>query len=540
VNGPNGNSAQTSADQFSFSQPVPTVSSLSPTFGSLAGGTTVTLTGTGFTNATAVYFGGTPGLNVAVSSGTSLTVTTPAHAVGPVQVTVTGPGGTSVGGPTFTYTVTPPVLNSIDPDAVSITGGTLITATGSGFTGTTSVTVDGSSVAFTIVDDSTITFLSPAHDAGEAVIVITGPGGASVSNPKLTYTLGNPSLLPVITGISPDRGPLAGGTKVTLTGSGFTGATEVLFDGIPGTDLVVVDDNTITVRTPAGVTAPNDVDVVVVGPNGNSPAEDGPVFGYVPLSGLPTISAMTPWVGPDDGGTRVTFYGTNFDEYTTVTFDGLPAHNLVLGPDVDASKARSRSRSGPRAAASTSLSVDSPPHTWGWVKVAVTNAAGTHHFAPGFTFIPDNEHTKLKLTVVAGSTTKIEPRAADIVGMKVTSCSRPTDGGSSRLTARGSACRYTAPRIPGSDTFEMRVRDVAGQTAIQTVNVTVVGADKDPGRDPESDENPPGVLAFTGASSLLRIGIGGGLALLLTGIGLVVAADRLGGGRYIVRRRHHP
>ncbi|HEX4220636.1 MAG TPA: IPT/TIG domain-containing protein, partial [Acidimicrobiales bacterium] len=86
--------------------PAPTVTSVSPATGPAAGGTAVTITGTGFTGATAVKFGSNAGTAVTVVSDTEITVTSPAGAVGAVPVTVTTPAGTSAAGPTaptFTY-----------------------------------------------------------------------------------------------------------------------------------------------------------------------------------------------------------------------------------------------------------------------------------------------------------------------------------------------------------------------------------------------------------------------------------------------------
>jgi hypothetical protein len=86
--------------------PAPTVISLSPAAGPVAGGTVVTITGTGFTAATSVQFGANAGTAVTVVSATEITVTSPTGAVGAVPVTVTTTAGTSPSGPTaptFTY-----------------------------------------------------------------------------------------------------------------------------------------------------------------------------------------------------------------------------------------------------------------------------------------------------------------------------------------------------------------------------------------------------------------------------------------------------
>ncbi|NDG27182.1 MAG: hypothetical protein EB120_08410 [Proteobacteria bacterium] len=70
-------------------RPAPTVTSVSPSAGALAGGTIVTVNGTGFLTGATVSFGGSSCGSVAVVDGTSLTCTTSAHVAGAVTVTVT-------------------------------------------------------------------------------------------------------------------------------------------------------------------------------------------------------------------------------------------------------------------------------------------------------------------------------------------------------------------------------------------------------------------------------------------------------------------
>ena len=80
-----------------LSPPAPTVTSLTPTSGTPSGGTTVTLTGTGFTGtsgATGVKFGSTNATSYTVVSNTSITAVSPAGS-GTVDVTVTNNGLTS-------------------------------------------------------------------------------------------------------------------------------------------------------------------------------------------------------------------------------------------------------------------------------------------------------------------------------------------------------------------------------------------------------------------------------------------------------------
>jgi len=93
--------------------PAPTIATngISPASGPTAGGTTVTITGTNLSGATAVDFGtGNPGTIVS-DTGTKIVVKDPAHTAGAVTVTVTTPGGTS-NGETFTFTTPPPAPGS--------------------------------------------------------------------------------------------------------------------------------------------------------------------------------------------------------------------------------------------------------------------------------------------------------------------------------------------------------------------------------------------------------------------------------------------
>ncbi len=75
---------------------LPVITSIEPSGGPIAGGTTVTITGTGFTHAKGVKFGVTEGTNLTVDGDTKITVKSPAGHAGAVAVTVTTPAGTSV------------------------------------------------------------------------------------------------------------------------------------------------------------------------------------------------------------------------------------------------------------------------------------------------------------------------------------------------------------------------------------------------------------------------------------------------------------
>jgi hypothetical protein len=67
---------------------------------------------------------------------------------------------------------------------------------------------------------------------------------------------------PIVTSLSPATGPVAGGNTVTLTGSGFTAASKVLFGTVTATSFTVVNDTTITAVPPALAAGVSDVTVV--------------------------------------------------------------------------------------------------------------------------------------------------------------------------------------------------------------------------------------------------------------------------------------
>lgn len=90
------------------------VTGLAPTSGVETGGTTVTITGSGFTGTNGVTFGGTAATSYTVDSDTQITAVAPAHAIGTVDVVVTTVAGSSPTGTSseFTYTAVPVELQT--------------------------------------------------------------------------------------------------------------------------------------------------------------------------------------------------------------------------------------------------------------------------------------------------------------------------------------------------------------------------------------------------------------------------------------------
>lgn len=96
VTNPNGTSSSSMRSWYSYREitgPPPTVSSVSPKAGSIAGGETVTITGTGFTDVNQVRFGHTDAVDFVVHDDTSITATTPARPAGWVNVWIISQNG---------------------------------------------------------------------------------------------------------------------------------------------------------------------------------------------------------------------------------------------------------------------------------------------------------------------------------------------------------------------------------------------------------------------------------------------------------------
>ncbi len=90
---PYGTSTTSSADEFTYGNS-PTVTGVSPSFGPTFGGTSVTITGTDFSDATDVHFGSSSASFI-VDNNNQITATSPANSVGTINITVTTPYGTS-------------------------------------------------------------------------------------------------------------------------------------------------------------------------------------------------------------------------------------------------------------------------------------------------------------------------------------------------------------------------------------------------------------------------------------------------------------
>lgn len=250
--------------------PAPALSSVTPAKGSTNGGTAVTLSGANFAAGATVTFGGVAASNVSVASASSITVTTPAHAAGAVDVVVRNADGqvaTLTGAFTYEAPVSPVTLTGISPSSGQTSGGTTITLTGNGFAQGATVTVGGlAATDVRVASETSLTAITPAHSSGAVDVVVSNPGGQSAT---LTRAFTYEQALPPFVGVvSPNTGPTAGGTSVTLTGANFVSGAKVRIGGVEASSVVVASPVSITAVTPPH--AEGAVEVVVTNPDGQA------------------------------------------------------------------------------------------------------------------------------------------------------------------------------------------------------------------------------------------------------------------------------
>ncbi|MBJ7519947.1 MAG: IPT/TIG domain-containing protein, partial [Solirubrobacteraceae bacterium] len=316
-----GQSADTAADDYTYVA-APTVTGLAPTSGPAPGGTSVTITGTNLTAASAVTFGGVNATGYTVDSPTQITATAPAGS-GTVDVRVTTAGGQSANTAADNFTYIPaPAITSIAPSTGPESGGTVVVITGTNFTGASQVQFGATNATgYTVNSATQITATAPAA-TGVQNVRVTTPSGTSPNTAADDFTF---VALPTVTGLSPGQGPTAGGTSVTITGTNFTGVSAVTFGGVNATGYTVDSATQITATAPAGAAGTADVRVTATGgQSANTAADD---YAYI---AAPTVTGLSPATGPPAGGTSVTITGTNLTAASAVTFGGVNATGYTV------------------------------------------------------------------------------------------------------------------------------------------------------------------------------------------------------------------
>jgi hypothetical protein len=277
----------------------------------------------------------------------------------------------------------PPIVTSVSPIAGQCTGATDITIMGSNFSGATSVVAAPASnngfaplpLQNLSVAANKITATVPANIRPDLYeIVVTTPLGSSVQ-PVLSARTDLFSVGPIVTGISPNQGSVAGQTAVTITGScfDFPGLSQnfvkVFFGGAEaakGFDQCASASQCVAFSPPAAGVA--QVDVVVNVWGAQSAATPVDRFSYTG----PFIASLQPNHGPKTGGTSVEISGGGFPPHNVpgnnmiVDFGAVEVGALCLGSTVEATTSCSTftpqvANAGPVQVAAVAFGTTSPP-----------------------------------------------------------------------------------------------------------------------------------------------------------------------------------
>jgi len=304
---------------------VPVVVKVAPL--AVAPGYGITLTGTDLGSTTSVVFRGgdgadddRPAASFLALGPTSLVVQVPSDAAsGPVQVTNTA--GTSASTPVVTV-VRPPVITELSASVVKGKDRLTITGTDLGVKPTVTIGGQRAVVSGTPTPTSVTVQVPVGLPGGAAALSVSAPGGADTASVYIA---------PEIKSILPAVGSSTGGYTAVLTGTGFTGADRVTFDGVPAESVLPIGDKEISVRVPAGTPTLTRADVLVSTRSGGVAADASvPVkFGYQPIPTVSTVSPSWTRVGVAED---VTLSGDNLGA-TTVVMVGTTVVPATPGAD---------------------------------------------------------------------------------------------------------------------------------------------------------------------------------------------------------------
>ncbi|WP_181257055.1 IPT/TIG domain-containing protein [Pseudaminobacter soli (ex Li et al. 2025)] len=315
----------------------PTLSSVSPSSGNIAGGTAVVLTGSNLTGATAVTFGGTAATGFTVNSATQITATTPAHSVGAVDVVVITSGGAATRTNGYTYaqssdatlfnltissgTLSPSFASGTDSYTASVANGvSSVSVTPTVSESHATVVVNGSAATSGSpssiplnVGDTTITILVTAQDGSTKTytLEVTRAEAAPIADNFQTMVAANSSGNPITLSLS--GGAATSVAVATQANHGTATASGTTISYTPAAGYSGSDSFTYTASNESGTSAPATVTITVT----------APTLSFTPYSG-----ALASGVVGTAYSQAVTASG-GVGPYTYVVIGSLPA-NLSL------------------------------------------------------------------------------------------------------------------------------------------------------------------------------------------------------------------
>ena len=253
-----------------------------------------------------------------------------------------------------------------------------------------------------------------------------------------------------------------GGTQVLITGQFFSGVTQVVFGGTPGTDVALVSDSQLWVTTPPRAEA-GKVNVRVFTVNGRSPGASPVDFEY---ARPPVITRISPAVGADSGGTLVSIEGTDLSGTSRVTFGSVDAQVIKVAAGMISAITPAQPGAGPvdvrittpggstavgpagQFAYAVTPTVTGLSPTTGLVKGGtVVTIRGSH--LDGVTEVAFGDVPGTKLTVVSGQELRVttpDRNSSGEVGVRITTAAGTTElAGTNAFTYQAPPPTRTSP-----------------------------------------------------------------------------------------------
>ena len=200
------------------------MTAVEPSSGGTAGGTTLTITGSGFGTSSS-------DLNVLVGEvecevesvmASEISCKTGPHVNGTVDIVVSANGASATLSQMYTYDpALEATITGFSPTTGPVYGGSVLTISGTGFPNVLSeieVMVGGNDCQVQNATGTEIQCILPRNPVGQAKVVVDTQknGRASYSGSEMNYTY-----VLSVSDVSPKRGSLNGGTEVTISGEGF-------------------------------------------------------------------------------------------------------------------------------------------------------------------------------------------------------------------------------------------------------------------------------------------------------------------------------
>lgn len=301
------------------------ITQVTPSEGRTAGLEEITIVGRGLSNVVQVRVGDAAAVDPFPVTDSLLVALTPPNTRGLYDVTVINDLGASFTLPMAYKYIEPMQVISTEPAAGTALGGERVVIYGAGFERDAVVLFGGRrAVSTRFVDTNTLEVVTPEGLPGKVDVHVSSTGGAGRLRRGFEYLdAALPSASFRLTSVSPSNGPVAGGTRITLEGTGFTPGLAVHVGAMPATQIEVVSSTRMLATTAAG--SPGPATVRLIGSGAMSSLADA--FTY---TDSPALWVVVPPTGSTAGGTRVKLLGSGFPDRGEVLFGGVLARDVVF------------------------------------------------------------------------------------------------------------------------------------------------------------------------------------------------------------------